>query len=351
MKKHIIAAAVAAAVAVPAMAQVKVSGNIEAGFASVKANGEDGAAASSYTRAGVQSQVVGTPEVRFSGSEDLGGGLKANFAISMEYHADNGEVDDGSPDFGVTTVGLSGAFGSINIGKGTTRARDGGGLYRFFGNQGRLASSGDSASVSFNSSDERDGFVEFVSPTIQGFSVSGAYHGLGNSAAGARNEMGTAVSLRGALGPVNFQYGLERQTATQTANADRKFAKEWHTIAGNVNLGVAKVGVVYVENKSDAESPLTAKAAGVHVAAPVGKGLTIGGSFTDYTGNTAGASADVMALVAQYSLSKRTAVHTTYQTVKAGETVAGIGSSRGLNVGEIAGSTSSGFAVSVVHKF
>jgi hypothetical protein len=67
MKKHIIAAAVAAAVAVPAMAQVTISGNIEAGRASIKAGTTT---AASYTQAGVESQITGTPEVRFSGAKD-----------------------------------------------------------------------------------------------------------------------------------------------------------------------------------------------------------------------------------------------------------------------------------------
>jgi predicted porin len=349
MKKHIIAAAVAAAVAVPAMAQVTISGNIEAGMASIKAGTT---AAASYTQAGVQSQIIGTPEIRFSGTEDLGGGLKATFAISMEYHADDGLIDTASDtDFGVALVGLSGDFGSISLGKGTTRARDGGGLYRFFGNAGRLVSGTSGASANFNSSDERDGFIEYVSPTIQGFSVSAAYHGLGNSATGARSEMGTAVSLRGVVGPATLQYGLERQTAAQAADAARVFAQEWHTFAGNIKLGFADVGAVYVENKSAAASPTTAKAYGVHAAVPVAKALTIGGSFTDYAGHTSGTSTDIMAVNAKYDLSKRTAVFATYQAVKAGSTVAGVFSSRGLGVGEIASSTSTGYAVSVVHKF
>jgi predicted porin len=344
MKKHIIAAAVAAAVAVPAMAQVKVSGNVEAGWASAKQGTANGA---TWTKTGVESQIVGTPVIRFSGSEDLGGGLKANFQLDFEFSADDGSVDSSTADLGVSTVGLSGPFGSVVLGKGATRARDGGGLYRFFGNQGRLTAA--SGATKFNSEDEQSSLVEYVTPTIQGFSASVAYHGNGTTSATARAASGSAYTLRAAIGPVNAQYGQERQVIARTsatAVGDAK-ATNFNTLAANVNLGMARVGLVYVERFIDDEAK--AKAAGLQAAVPLGA-FTVGGSYIDYRGATSG-STKVTVANAVYALSKRTAVHGTYQMVTAGDTVAGIGSSRGLNVGETAGTTNTGYAISVVHSF
>jgi predicted porin len=56
----------------------------------------------------------------FKGTEDLGGGLKANFVLEMGVKVDTGESDQGRA-FGRTTlVGLSGDFGSVNIGRDKT---------------------------------------------------------------------------------------------------------------------------------------------------------------------------------------------------------------------------------------
>jgi predicted porin len=353
MQKHIIAAAVAAAVAVPAMAQVKVSGNVEAGYASAK---KGNAVGSTYQQTGLESQIVGTPVIRFSGSEDLGGGLKANFQLDFEFNADDGTVDGiattsgGGADLGVSTVGLSGGFGSLTLGKGATRARDGGGIYRFFGNQGRLAASSTSGAIKFTSEDERESLIEYVTPTIQGFSASVAYHGAGNTAAGAPAANGSSASLRGRVGPATFQVGQERQTGIQTANTTRVKAITFTTVAANANLGMARVGLVYVERYEAEATTSKPKATGLHVAVPM-SAFTVGGSYTDYRGTASGSNTKVMALNGVYALSKRTAVHGTYQTVTGGTVKADIMSSRGLNVGEVAGQTNAGYAISVVHSF
>ena len=98
MKKTIIAAAVAAAVAAPAaFADVKISGmvNPEFGFSD----------ASTGSTGSVNTDLV------FSGSEDLGNGMKASF----KYHLTN---DDGGNMTGADhSVTLSGDFGSVALGR------------------------------------------------------------------------------------------------------------------------------------------------------------------------------------------------------------------------------------------
>lgn len=61
-----------------------------------------------------------TSRIGFTGSEDLGGGLKANFNITSLFRPDIGSPGrfDGDPFFSSrSTVGLSGSFGEANVGR------------------------------------------------------------------------------------------------------------------------------------------------------------------------------------------------------------------------------------------
>jgi predicted porin len=333
MKKHIIAAAVAAAVAVPAMAQVTVSGNVEAGYRSVNANG--------FTTTGVMGAMTGTPVIRFSGSEDLGGGLKANFQLDFEHNTATGLVDSDDADLGVSTVGLSGGFGSVTLGKMAFRGRDGGGLYRFFGNHGRLTGE-------FITTDELQSAIEYVSPAIQGFTLSYGVADAGRPGVGAASARQDSITIRGAVGPARFQYGQETVKVAQAANASAPFERKVNTFAANANLGFARVGGVFVDNKTAAAAPITTRVMGLHVAVPMGA-FTVGGNYTNYKQAGDNRKTDMFALVAKYGLSKRTNVYGTYQTVNAGTQAVSL--TNRLGVGTVAGSTKSGYGISVVHSF
>jgi predicted porin len=122
MKKQIIAAAVAAAVAVPAMAQVKVYGRLDAGYQNKKvgAVNSTGVAYSSDT----------SSRIGFSASEDLGSGLKAT--VVLEGTVASTDI----PGTGTTTptdvnltdramhVTVSGGFGSIRAGFQNTAGKN-----------------------------------------------------------------------------------------------------------------------------------------------------------------------------------------------------------------------------------
>jgi predicted porin len=60
----------------------------------------------------------------FKGTEDLGGGLKANFLIEHRFNADNGAVTDGAANFwsGDSWVGLSSNLGDLRLGRMTSGA-------------------------------------------------------------------------------------------------------------------------------------------------------------------------------------------------------------------------------------
>lgn len=86
MKKHLIAAAVAATFAIPAAAQVSVYGGIGHSFDQAEVSGVK--ISSSSTRDPLYSSVIG-----FKGSEDLGGGMKVSFKLEGDVNSNNGSGD------------------------------------------------------------------------------------------------------------------------------------------------------------------------------------------------------------------------------------------------------------------
>ncbi|MFM2404418.1 MAG: hypothetical protein RL223_2298 [Pseudomonadota bacterium] len=62
---------------------------------------------------------ISRSHLKFSGSEDLGSGLSATFALSHRFNSDDGSTESASKPFwhGEATVGLKGAFGSLQLGR------------------------------------------------------------------------------------------------------------------------------------------------------------------------------------------------------------------------------------------
>jgi predicted porin len=116
MKKHLIATAALATLSTAALAQssVTVYGVMDAGIQSVTKNA-DNAGASTKMQNGMTSPSI----LGFKGSEDLGGGMKANFALEAHLSTEDGTTNQqGSAFFGrQANVGISGSFGSVALGR------------------------------------------------------------------------------------------------------------------------------------------------------------------------------------------------------------------------------------------
>jgi len=184
MKKQIIAAAVAAAFAVPAMAQVSISGRIDTSYQSFDAG------AASATR--VNSSLLTTNQIVLTGSEDLGGGLRAGFVISSGFGSDaSAALDFGSRGAAVT---IGGGFGTVEIGKtpGTMLSSiTASGLTANLGNLSALEAR------------PNNGFG-YTSPRIAGFTAR-ILQGVGIETPGATKGNGkqTEISLAYASGPLS----------------------------------------------------------------------------------------------------------------------------------------------------
>ena len=119
MKKTLVALAAFAAVSAYAQSTVTISGVIKAGVAQtdysgggVFLNGMNGALVNKGRGLSV---MDGSSQFHIRGSEDLGGGLKANFQIDTRFRTD--ESPAAAQAGGNTWVGLSGGFGSVQLGK------------------------------------------------------------------------------------------------------------------------------------------------------------------------------------------------------------------------------------------
>ncbi len=117
MKKTLVAiAALAAFGAASAQSSVTLYGRIDASIGSVKTT----AGGVTIADPGVQIRSGAHTGSRWGlkGSEDLGGGLKANFVLEQGFNIDSGTFADATRQFSRQAfVGLSGGFGSLNIGR------------------------------------------------------------------------------------------------------------------------------------------------------------------------------------------------------------------------------------------
>lgn len=120
MKKSLLALAVLGAFAGAASAQSSVTlyGKLDLGFA--KAAGS----ADKQVADGSSKQVAdgSSSRVGFRGVEDLGGGLKALFQFEHRFNPDTGTVTNTAFWHGLSTVGLGGSFGTVNLGRQYTAA-------------------------------------------------------------------------------------------------------------------------------------------------------------------------------------------------------------------------------------
>jgi predicted porin len=335
MKKHRIAAAVAAAVAVPAVAQVSVSGTVDVSYGSGRLNDSDDNMTSGKTDA------FATSHIKFSGAEDLGGGLKGVFTIVQEFNSTTGArtddtagttsgVDAGS--FQETSVSLQGGFGEVKIGHFTMASRDAAGVGRFGGNMGRLSSTWRT------NGDKVDNAIQYTTPSFSGVTVALAQSNDGTKSAATNDPKDTGALVRFTQGPLGVAVSqTTRNSGAATKNKETQIGIQY-------DLGVAKIGFVHAKDKdSDTETANVAQ-----VMVPLGNGINVYGSAHRYKTEDSTKEATASSLAVTKDLSKRTAVYVAYNTIKNEGTAT---YKFGLIGKGVADTTSSATVVGVRHNF
>jgi predicted porin len=283
MKKHLIAAGLAAAFAVPAMAQnVSISGVIDTAVAI-----SDSDTADSTNK--LVSSKIASENIKISGSEDLGGGMKAFFRFEQTVTPMDGTQNAGFNRG--SEVGLSGSFGSVKVGKFDLTGAEGVDGVGQFGNIS-LFSNDIGSDVSHS--------VQYELPKMGGFTVQ-----LGHSM-GDGNGSGdiNSVSATGNVGPAELRLGYTAQDLAAGENSQTAVGVKF--AAGPVTVGIAYSDV---DNATAADTKQTILSASM----PIGSGLTAMAMVGNYS-TTGSADADEFGIGVMKALSKRTSIYAAYNS-------------------------------------
>ena len=318
MKKTLIALATLAAVSGTAFAQstATIYGIVDLGYQSTK-NTVNGASTKQTAMAnGTQSGS----RIGFKGTEDLGGGLKANFVVEAGIKPDEGDMEFGKSNR-QSFVGLEGGFGSLNLGRQYTLHHVNQGAADMLGNIGNAGYIGGLDSLVRVSN-----AFTYTSPSFSGFTAA-AQIGLGETTTSSTvtekaNEL-SAIRLAYANGPLAVSFANETvknptaafgaitwlgMTAADVAGYNKR---KVNSLAASYDFGIAKVGFVNNNSKfaETGANDLKWKGNTISASMPMGA-LTLlastgSGKFSmDGSANSTKASA--YQLGASYALSKRT---------------------------------------------
>lgn len=282
MKKSLIALAVLAASGVAsAQSSVTVYGKVDIG------------AARSIGSSITELKQATASRLGFKGTEDIGGGLKANFTLEHRFLPDTGAVANANSFFtGRSLVGLEGGFGRIDMGRDyavaffTALAGD------VFGYDGIAANTAIAGSDG-NQTVRFDNVITYTAPTLGGLGLSASY-ALKETA--AKN----ATSLRAvyAAGPVSIQ------GATERGNDGRKY----NAVFGSYNAGVATVSALI--NKGEKANGVDTDGMLFGLTVPMGA-LTLKASYGKLEVNNVD-TVSQLGLGMRYALSKRTDIYSSY---------------------------------------
>ncbi|MBC7700199.1 porin [Aquabacterium sp.] len=369
MNKTLLAiAALAATSGAFAQSSVTLYGVVDASIETVKGT-------KSVTR--VSSDNLATSRLGFKGSEDIGGGLRANFALETAVKADTGAQGNTARFFDrAAWVGLQGGFGELRLGRIDSSIGALAGDTKVLGAQAyddfKIAKT--RAGDSYR---RIDNAITYVLPTfLPGLSAqlqystavgnSGATTSLvGTEAAGTNAGKAFGLNVKYLAGPFSAglgylsakdETGLIAASATAVGNVGNK---------GNATLVYAgyDFGVLKLTGYYDSESQVTGadrlSLVGVRVGVPITADFTLQASLSEArnVGYAAGVSnsnhddATIASVKAVYTLSKRTSVYGLVTNVHNE-------SGSALNVASLtaptaatAGKSSHGVAFGIAHAF
>lgn len=300
MKKSLIALAVLAASGA-SFAQSSVS---IYGIADVYFGRTTGTNAASQTVIG--SGAVSGSRFGFKGTEDLGGGLKANFVLEQGFNIDSGtQATAGTAFSRQAFVGFSGAFGEARIGKVFTAFDDISGNTNAVFDSALSPNANVWMSTAYN--DKANNALYYATPTFSGFKGAVSYS-LGENAVlnGAAATHTTSLNGTYTAGPVYAGIAFQTEETQGVAQTN-----DFTRLNGSYDLGVVKLLAGYGRAVIGAT---TSNDYQVGVDYPVSAALVLSGGVARSLDNDAANTARTgYSFGAAYSLSKRTTVYGGYQ--------------------------------------
>jgi general bacterial porin, GBP family len=325
MKKLLIATAAMAVVAgAQAQSSVTMYGVFDGGIANVSETTSAGVKTNNSSQGVVNNA---TSVIGLTGSEDLGGGLKAVFQLEGHLNTNNGQV--GSRATVTTTgvapstydsmfnrqawVGLSDAkYGTLKFGR-TADVVD---SYEGYSN---FSQAFDTEAASANGIGGKNAnTVRYDSPVVGGVSVAASYS---NNAGGVKSDTAALENANNKVTTYGLNYvtgSLTLGVATGSANvSDSANEGKITTSYAGYNFGFADVRVQNTNNKTAAGVSTKTKEIAAAIPVPMLKGVTAVLHYED--ANTSAAAATTtgdykqtgVALVKE--LSKRTSLYAAYR--------------------------------------
>ena len=297
MKKTLVTLAILAASVSAAYAQtaVTVYGVVDLGIAS-----ERGANTKNSLLSGNQSGS----RLGFKGTEDLGDGLKANFVLENGFNADAGSVAQSGLLFGRrATVGLSGAFGEVNLGRRNTP------FYNAIDSVDPMSVgfAGNATNLITKTGTRMDNAVIYTSPQFNGVSGEVAY-GFGEVPGDNTSNRQLSASAAYVLDRVSVSLAHHDAKDATGANTTKNTV-----IGGKYKFDVASAHLAYVRNSGNPAVDSNDWLVGVTV--PLGTS-TVRASYIRKDDKTAfNNDAKQLALAYTYDLSARTNFYTSYAKI------------------------------------
>lgn len=311
MKKHMIAVAVATAVAAPAMAQnVSVYGLLDVGFANTDTSNTTGINTNVTSQSG--NGNMGTSVIGVKGSEDLGGGLTVGFDLQGELHANSGGgsgvssgsgfafnrqswVSIGSANMGTLKVGRTGTWADQNYS---------GSAYGF--NFFLPSASARSETVKVA------GITEYTLPTlVKDVTVMVQSRNAQVDASQGAGSSGYSYGLKYASGKISAAWG---QTTGNDANSRDA---ETQVLSASYDFGVAAVTVVRLVNEIQGATATNAdtNSTSVGVSVPLSGGMTVVGNYENFQDKqSVNTDYKRFGIAIKKDLSKRTSVFAAYKS-------------------------------------
>lgn len=345
MKKSLIALAVlAASGAAMAQSSVTLYGIVDAGFGTSKA----GVGAASVTQTTVFGSGLNNSRWGLKGSEDLGGGLKANFVLENGFSTDTGNTVSSTQAFSrAANVGLSGSFGAVTLGRnytayddlrgatnmhfdtnlattGTVWGRSGTTLATIAGTTNTIASTHSSVADYSSRVDNSIAFRSDVYGGVSGALVTslGENKGVGVGGVNVAASRNVSMHVKYAAGPllVGVAYQTQKaQNGTTTLLSTGTADTNYTLIAGSYDFGIAKVTGGYNIAKAKATNTED-KEYQLGVSVPLSAVANVSFGYSSADGEVNGVDTTDAAgysVMGYYDLSKRTRLYAGLNRTKA----------------------------------
>ena len=299
---------------------------------------------------GIANNGAATSQINFRGTEDLGGGLKANFRVETDWNTVSNKGNTGAAGGGSTfgngelRVGLAGGFGSIDAGAvnyntlGTFLTGQpfgtaiGSGFRAVAGNDAQGAIAGTNFNGFSGSQVRSDNSVKYTSPSFSGFNGT-LYYAAKQSKVNATPQINpqapafsttlggydmqgtTELGLNYSNGPLAASFSSLKQDYKDVGAFGHKATI--NTLGVNYAFGAAKVFLLNQSSKLEQVGALKANYMAISGTYTLGNAVLMAsfGQLKDKTEGSDGQKTKLAALGADYNLSKRTAVYARYESI------------------------------------